>query len=239
MIKRYILIVMGLFILSGCLYHASNEDEVKKEALQYLKKKYKKEFVILNSKKNKETGLYTIHAAPEGDGEEKFSVYTYEKKREYRDNYLKNLIGLEIQERDKGKIQELFLNKYHSFYGNIWFEDNIVKDKENISINNLMAIDPKLEYKYVLFLNGQYSPEEDQEKLTEFILYLKNSQVYTADIDFVFFKNEPDKSAEEVPMYYVSNPAVDKVIKVQAKEFKQLKNKKDIETFFKNEEKAS
>jgi hypothetical protein len=122
--------------------------------------------------------------------------------------------------------------KLSRFYGNIWFEDKIVKDKENISINNLMAIDPKLEYKYVLFLNGQYSPEEDQQKLTEFILYLKNSQVYAADIDFVFFKNEPDKSAEEVPMYYVSNPDVDKVIKVRAKEFKQLENKEDIETLF-------
>lgn len=239
MIKKCILFVIGLFILSGCLNHASNEDEVKTEALQYLKKKYKKEFVILNSNKNKETGLYKIHAAPKGNSKEKFSVYTYEKKRDYRDNYLKNLIGLEIQERDKGKIQELFPNRYHSFYGNIWFEDKIVKDKENISINKLMAIDPKLEYKYVLFLNGQYSPEGDQHKLTEFILYLKNSQIYAADIDFVFFKNEPEKSAEEVPMYYVSNPDVDKVIKVQAKDFKQLESKGDIETFFRGEEKAS
>jgi hypothetical protein len=238
MIKRYILIVIGLFILSGCMNFATNESEVvNTEALQYLKKKYKKDFVILNSKKNKETGLYTIHAAPKDNDEEKFSVYTYEKKHEYRDNLLKNLIGLEIQERDERKIKELFPNRYHSFYGNIWFEDKIVKDKENISINNLMAIDPKFEYKYVLFLNGQYSYEEDQQKLTEFILYLKNSQVYAADIDFVFFKNEPDKSAEEVPMYYVSNPNVDKVIKVQAKEFKQLKNKEDIENLF--EEKAS
>jgi hypothetical protein len=238
MIIRYILIVIGLFILSGCMNHPTNESEVvNTEALQYLKKKYKKEFVILNSKQNKETGLYTIHAAPKGNSAEKFSVYTYEKNREYRDNYLKNLIGLEIQKRDERKIKELFPNRYHSFYGNIWFEDKIVKDKENNSINNLMAIDPKLEYKYVLFLWGQYSPEEDQQKLTEFILYLKNSRVYAADIDFVFFNNEPDKSAEKAPMYYVSNPDVEKVIKVQAKEFKKLENKEDIETLF--EEKAS
>jgi glutamyl/glutaminyl-tRNA synthetase len=215
------------------------KSEVKTEALQYLKKKYKKRFVILKSKKNIDTGLYTIHAAPKGNNEEKFSVYTYEKNSEYRDNYLKNLMGLEIQERDENKIKELFPNKYHSFYGNITFEDKIVEDKKNISINNLMAIDPKLEYKYVLFLNGQYSPEEDQQKLTEFILYLKNSQVYATDIDFVFFKNEPEKSAEEVPMYYVSNPDVDKMIKVQAKEFKQFKNKEDIKTFLQEEEKAS
>jgi hypothetical protein len=239
MIKRSILILIGLFILSGCMNHATSEGEVKTEALQYLKKKYKKEFVILQSKKNIETGLYTIHAVPKNNDKEKFSVYTYEKNREYRDNYLKNLIGLEIQERDKEKIKELFPNRYHSFYGNIWFEDKIVKNKEKFSVNNLMAIDPKLEYKYVLFLNGQYSPEEDQQKLTEFIIYLKNSQVYAADIDFVFFKNEPDKSAEEVPMYYVSNPDVDKVINVQAKEFKQFKNKEDIETLFQEKEKAS
>jgi hypothetical protein len=140
------------------------------KALQYLKKRYNKEFVILKIKKNKETSLYTIHAVPKGNSEEIFSVYTYEKNREYRDNYLKNLIVLEIKERDERKIKELFLNRYHSFYGNIWFEDKIVKDKENISINNLMAIDPKVEYKYVLFLNGQYSPEEDQHKLNEFNL---------------------------------------------------------------------
>jgi hypothetical protein len=40
-------------------------------------------------------------------------------------------------------------------------------------------------------------------------------------------------------MYYVSNSDVDKVIKVQAKEFKQFKNKEDIVKFFQNEEKAS
>jgi hypothetical protein len=145
---------------------------------------------------------------------------------------LKNLIGLEIQKRDQAKIKELFPNRFHSFYGNIWFEDEIVKDKENISIKKLMAIDSKLEYKYVLFINGPYSPQEDQQKLIEFILYLMNAQVYAADIDFVFFKKEPNKSAKNVPMYYVSNPDVDKVINMQAKEFKNFNNKEEIERFF-------
>jgi hypothetical protein len=145
---------------------------------------------------------------------------------------MKNLIGNEIHERDEAKIKEIFPKRYHSFYGNIWFNDVIVMDKESISVKKLLSIDPKLKHKYVLFFNGRYSTEEDQQKLTDFVLYLLDLQVYTADIDFVFFKNKPKKSAENVPNYYVSNSDVDKVIKVQAKEFREFKNKKDIESFF-------
>jgi PBP1b-binding outer membrane lipoprotein LpoB len=79
MIKRYLLIVMTVFVLTGCLNNTNIKDEVKTETLQYLKDKYKKEFVILKSKKNIETGLYTLHAAPQSNAEEQFSVYTYEK----------------------------------------------------------------------------------------------------------------------------------------------------------------
>jgi hypothetical protein len=60
------LIFISFFVLTGCLNNSESEAEVKRGALQYLKEKYNKEFVILKINKNLETSLYTIRAAPIG-----------------------------------------------------------------------------------------------------------------------------------------------------------------------------
>jgi hypothetical protein len=156
-------------------------------------------------------------------------VSVYEREREFRDSYLKSLIELEFQERDKSKINSLFPNKFHSFYGNLVFFDEIVTDPESISIDQLLSVKPELEHNYVLFLKGEYNSKEDKEKIVQLILYLKNMEVKVADIDIAYFDNEPAKSAIKTPFLYVGNKDVNQVISIQPKTFQRINNIKEFE----------
>lgn len=222
--------------MTGCIPLPTNKQEpiIEEEALVYLEEKYNKEFVINNSKKNSDSGLYTFNVSTKSELDRKFTVSVYEKEKDFNDNYLKRLLAEEIQKRDISKLEELFPSKFHSFYGNLVFKDEILSDLNNVRVSDILNQDAEVLHDYVIYFDSSFTIESDKEKLALLILYLKDVGVKRADIDFVFFKNSPAKAAYESHSYYLKNEGVDLVLSIQPDQYEEINTKKKIREYIDN-----
>ncbi|MGM0789931.1 MAG: hypothetical protein ACQEUD_07550 [Bacillota bacterium] len=158
-----------------------------------------------------------------------FTATAYKNEKDFRDNYLKRLTGLQFQERDKPVIKKIFQEEFHSFYGNFVFFDEIVPDKDNVSIEQLLSVDPNLEHNYILFLQGEFNPTADTEKIVQFLSYLKEEvHVKKGDIDIIFFDNTPKTSAEKAYLSYIGNEDVSAVVSIPPVEFQKIDTVEDF-----------
>ncbi|MGD6856639.1 hypothetical protein [Bacillus infantis] len=206
---------------------------MNKEALEYLKGKYGKDFVISNVDINKSSGLYRFDVNLKNQPGPSSTVFVYKNEMEFRDSYLKVLIEDEFQRRDKPILENLFQKKFHSFYGGLIFFDEILSEKENISINKLLSIDPNLEHEYKIYLEGKYSPTVDKEKILDFITYLKEEvKVKKAEINIAYFNKTPDKRAENAFHYYKVSEDVNLVITITPDLFQAINNVEDFDKNF-------
>ncbi|WP_366162188.1 hypothetical protein ABXS71_02635 [Bacillus infantis] len=205
---------------------------MNKDALEYLEEKYGKEFVIRSAESNSSSGFYSFKVYPKDEPTISFTASAYKNEKDFRDNYLKRLTGLQFQERDKPVIKNMFQEEFHSFYGNLVFFDEIVPDKDNVSNEQLLSVDPNLEHNYILFLQGEFTPTADTKKIVQFLSYLKEEvHVKKGDIDIVFYNDTPKTSAEKAYLSYIGNEDVSAVISIPPEEFQKIDT---VEDFSKN-----
>lgn len=216
-------------LLSGC----NNKEEltIKEEALKYLENKYEQSFVINKSEKNNSSGLYKINASPENKPSQSFFVFVYERDMKFSDNYLKTFIADEIQKRDKAEMERIFSSAFHSFYGNVMFEDADLSTITNLRLKQILSQDPNVLHDYVIYLDQPFSRESDKEKMIKLLEYLKEQGVKNADIDFVYFSSSPAKAAYESPSYYLKEEGVDRVVSLQPNQYEGLSSTEEMKKF--------
>ncbi|MGM0789932.1 MAG: hypothetical protein ACQEUD_07555 [Bacillota bacterium] len=233
-IKRLTFIILiAVLLISGCGTRTSKDSILNEETLAYLREKYGKDFVISTVEINKSSGLYRFNVHPKSQSGPSSTVFVYKNEMDFRDTYLKVLIEDEFQKRDEPILENLFQQRFHSFYGGLIFFDEILPDKENASIDSLLSIDPNLEHEYKIYLEGRYEPHVDKESIIDFISYLKEeANVKKAEINIAYFNKTPEKRADDAYHYYKVSEDVNQVITITPDLFQAINNVEDFDKNF-------
>ena len=134
-IKRLTYIIfIAVLLISGCGTSTSKDSILNEETLAYLREKYGKDFVISTVEINKSSGLYRFNVHPKSQSGPSSTVFVYKNEMDFRDTYLKVLIEDEFQKRDEPILDNLFQQKFHSFYGGLIFFDEILKGNALYSV---------------------------------------------------------------------------------------------------------
>ncbi|AAK80416.1 hypothetical protein BJV85_001423 [Clostridium acetobutylicum] len=145
-----LLIVSIVAVLGGCVKPGVSKEQVQ----NYLKKKYKKEFVVDGYyHSSKKVDRLKMIAHPKGNPEDKFLVekYNYDTKSVYEDNYASRVYSHMVDDKIKATVGNDFPNfKYASYislyectkenYINPIDYDKFVEDQGKISTINISVI---------------------------------------------------------------------------------------------------